>query len=475
MLEKLERAAYWQNGDSKTTLLNTFSKGFDKDQLEKIASEEAIKYEEWVDIMPKEGKAYVHVVTTGAGEFYGPNVNADYYNEDHCRVIFPKPGAGIEKTATLDGGLRKYHNTYMKHGGVYTEHQNSRKGFEKQGNIFAERYNDKMHRGELILELDVDKWRPTLQKLASGDPVFLSQGSSLKFDVCSICGNRATKMSDYCDHLKYNKLGITKEGHQVFAYNDTPIFHDISFVAVPADKTAFALAKVANVTGEIINEKALYVPAHVMHEMYYGRKKDRMELLQKLAAMEAELSDNVPEQLKDVQKAVVLDDDAEKEVINALDGLIPGDILKVLHENNEMLPPKAFIKVMVKKEPEEFEGIEEALPTVFSDILNNPEVIEDVVEDGSYVPEPSCGCKAAKRVAQEIEPLIGMDEDPVKHRIIKVTIKGEPEEVVEKESSAITPEVRYIAREYAKYQLGFLEKNASEENIKLTVLSNKRN
>lgn len=63
---------------------------------------------------------------------------------------------------------------------------------------------------------------------------------------CSICGNKAKKVENYCDHAKYMMNRVLPDGRKVFVYNDQPKFFDISFVLIPADRTAGMLAKVAN-------------------------------------------------------------------------------------------------------------------------------------------------------------------------------------------------------------------------------------
>lgn len=63
---------------------------------------------------------------------------------------------------------------------------------------------------------------------------------------CSICGNKAPKILDYCEHAKSMMNKILPDGRKVYVDNPKPKFFDISFVHVPADRTAYTLKKVAS-------------------------------------------------------------------------------------------------------------------------------------------------------------------------------------------------------------------------------------
>ena len=63
---------------------------------------------------------------------------------------------------------------------------------------------------------------------------------------CSICGNRAPRIQDYCEHARTMMNKILSDGRKVYVDNPKPKFFDISFVRVPADRTAYTLRKVAS-------------------------------------------------------------------------------------------------------------------------------------------------------------------------------------------------------------------------------------
>src|SRR5690606_2318621 len=74
----------------------------------------------------------------------------------------------------------------------------------------------------------------------------VSMGCRVPWDECSICKNRARNRGEYCAHLRYQMNRILEDGRRVCAYNWRPIFFDISFVPIGAEKASHVLAKVAH-------------------------------------------------------------------------------------------------------------------------------------------------------------------------------------------------------------------------------------
>ena len=67
------------------------------------------------------------------------------------------------------------------------------------------------------------------------------------YDCCSVCGNKAKTLKQYCDHLKYRMNEVLPSGQKIYAINTMPKFFDLSVVTIPADRTAGFLTKVASV------------------------------------------------------------------------------------------------------------------------------------------------------------------------------------------------------------------------------------
>lgn len=177
----------------------------------------------------KNDKTYILVNAMTSGDFYGPNLNGDYFPDDQ---------------------LVKYHKTFETHAHAYRHHQN-KDPLASSGKVVFSAHNPEMHRVELIIELDNVKAADILERMNKGEFPAVSMGTRTPSDKCSVCGNRAKNTAAYCDHLKYQMRQILPDGRRVYALNDDRLtFFDISFVRVPADRTASVITKVAHVEDE---------------------------------------------------------------------------------------------------------------------------------------------------------------------------------------------------------------------------------
>lgn len=197
----------------------------------KIASE-AVQYAH--RIRPVPGKTFILVLAMGASEYYGPNRNGDAFREEE---------------------LKKHHHTFKTNANVFRSHVNKDPA-KAIGKVVESFYNDDMHRVELILELDNDLASGEVQKIRDQQDVAVSMGCRIKYDVCSICGNKAPTRAQYCKHLKYELGDIYPDGRIVCADNPRPNFFDISIVFRPADKTGYMLKKIAKHGGVHVEDKS---------------------------------------------------------------------------------------------------------------------------------------------------------------------------------------------------------------------------
>lgn len=173
---------------------------------------------------PDPGYVYLHVIAMGAGEYYGCNINGDYFPEKDL----------IER-----------HHTFVTNAKVFKEHDNKSTS-PSYGHVVFSWYNPKMHRVELILAIDKVKGKEFVDRQARGEQLEVSMGCRVREDVCSICGNKARKRSDYCEHILRDKRKIYPDGRQPYMINYNPTFFDISIVRRRADKIAYVLEKVAS-------------------------------------------------------------------------------------------------------------------------------------------------------------------------------------------------------------------------------------
>lgn len=190
-------------------------------QHEKLASE-CLHFSH--NVRSKPGSTYILVLAMGASEFYGPNRNGDAFKESE---------------------LVKHHKTFETNAHVFKSHVNKDPA-KSIGSVTKSFYNNEMHRVELILELVDSKCPEIISKIRNNQDVAVSMGCRIKYDVCTICGNKAPTRADYCKHLKYELNEILPDGRIVAADNPSPTFFDISVVWRPADKTGYMMKKVAN-------------------------------------------------------------------------------------------------------------------------------------------------------------------------------------------------------------------------------------
>ena len=189
-------------------------------------------------ISPSPEKLYVLVNALGAGEYYGSNINGDYFDE-----------ADLNPAAEALVGDRLFGFQTFYNSGVYRHHKNKDKT-RSYGKVKFAVYNPRMHRVELIIEIDREKAEEfghgmLVAQLDAGESPAVSMGCRVAFDVCSICHNKSRTQRDYCKHAKSMMNVTLPDGRKVFVRNPKPRFFDLSFVLIGADRSSFSMAKVA--------------------------------------------------------------------------------------------------------------------------------------------------------------------------------------------------------------------------------------
>lgn len=202
----------------------------------KTASESSPEIQQFIADHIKSDPEHVYLLLTalGTGEIWGPNVNGDFFYHDD---------------------IIRSHKTFETFGFVYVHHKN-KDPKKASGKVMLSHFNPRMHRVELIVRLDRNKAPKIAADADNGKLWDVSMGCKVKFDVCSICGNKAYTRDQYCTHLKHHMCEILPDGRQVYAINPNPRFFDISFVWVGADRTAKVLAKVASASNQGLQKES---------------------------------------------------------------------------------------------------------------------------------------------------------------------------------------------------------------------------
>lgn len=185
----------------------------------------------------REGFFYLHINAMGAGEYYGSNRNGDYFPEAQ---------------------LIRWHKTFETSPAHVFRHHVNKDPAKSIGKVIFSYYNPRMHRVELIVEVDKTLGADEYYKITEmGQYPATSMACNTPFDVCSICGNKAHSRQQYCSHLTTQLNTLYPDGRKVMAMNLGPLkFFDISIVIRPADITSSVLEKVANHQGVIASVEA---------------------------------------------------------------------------------------------------------------------------------------------------------------------------------------------------------------------------
>ena len=447
-------------GMPSVEIIDTYSKGLDKTAMEKRAS----AFDDVIEkLEPKKNRAYLHVITTGAMETYQSNRNGDSFNESNLHIEFPEPENPKYASYDSDGGLKKYHNkSYMEKAAVYQEH-NSKKE-EPSGEIVAARYNDDMHRGELIIAVDTNKWARRLEKKASGQNIYLSMGCLVPADRCLRCGRVAKTASEHCDHFKHHRLEVGEDGVQNSVLNDSPEFYDISGVDVPADKIAFVLRKVAS--GDMAKEASLEAVSA------YGTRRPMLltkaaSVLSKLSKLEKRIDAMVQgDSKKDDDPEFEDDPEEQSRFIISVQKFPADEIIDATNRKGILLSPSMLFKLMAKDsdDPESVKALAECDDDSCGDCssmmreLEDDENVNDSLLDGMFdqhfIPDLNLD-----NVLESFMPSLGMTNPAVGARSIRIIITGRKPKRQHKKASLRPQASEALRRTYARYLVSFAAQN----------------
>lgn len=412
-------------GQPSVQIVGVGSRGLDKHAMLKRAS----AFDDIIgDIKPEKGYTYLHVITTGAGQQYGPNRNGDYWvgKQHDYKVPFPKEASCA--VIHLDGGLQKYHDTtYTKNAKVYQQHKTERDGAQASGFVKAARYNDQMKRGQLLIAVDNQKWRDRLHKKASGQDIFLSVGCDVPYDQCSYCGNKAKSLKEYCGHVKNARLQTDDQGNQVYMLNDKLSFYDISGVDVPADKMAFVIRKVAS--GAPVQDAIQQV------RFSFAQRKPLM--FGKLASVFNKLSNiqkQLPCMIADDQGSLFGDNPEAKKIFILKVKNYPTDqVISGCNRKGILLTPDMLFSILGKDTecPQLFQQLGQSCCSRCGSIMRRmqkddtfPAKMLDGMFDQQFLPDLNL-----QNLLQGFVPEFGVTRPAVNRKSITINISGEPDKV----------------------------------------------
>jgi hypothetical protein len=177
-------------------------------------------------IKPDADKIYVHILALSAGEYFSSNRNGDFFTEQNL--------------------IDSHHTFVTSPAHIFRNHVNKRAEIAI-GQVIFSIYNERMRRVEVVAWIDKVKGADIVERLERGNFPATSMACRTPGDTCSICGNYATTLQSYCDHLRNDLNKIYPDGRKVMALNLAPLtFFDMSIVVRPADVTSSVLQKLAS-------------------------------------------------------------------------------------------------------------------------------------------------------------------------------------------------------------------------------------
>lgn len=242
---------------------------------------------------------YLLVRIVSSGQYYGPNKNGDY---------FP--------TQELEAAYETFADAHP-----FQEHRNKDVA-NSLGHIVSFEWNDVMKTVEVLKAIDRKKAPEIVRGYEKGYMTDVSMGCRVPYTVCSVCGNKASKRSQFCDHVKMHRNKFLGNGERVFEINYKPKFHDSSVVLSGAERSAKAVfvlneedfgdealfSKTASADGRVFEYTPLSQPemdkiaSHKAEHVHPILQKETIEktarlegneLLQKLAAIEKEVTGKI--------------------------------------------------------------------------------------------------------------------------------------------------------------------------------------
>jgi hypothetical protein len=207
----------------------------------------------------------------------------------------------------------------------------------------------------------------------------------VKYDVCSICGNKAPTRREYCKHAR-DLNGFMADGRRKFVWNPFAKFFDISLVRRPADRLGFMMKKVAGfletlssaelgeyverASQKIANLSKLSVIDKILRGEI-GAAKDEHGLFQfknaiagPAAAASTPIDDGILRQLAQYRPAEMFSSLASMGVVPSLPEFLKLFVWK--------LDPSASVPA------EALQNAVSSLPAIFQLLANSPELIDEI-------------------------------------------------------------------------------------------------
>jgi hypothetical protein len=235
-------------------------------------------------VRPENGTIYTLVNALGAGEYFGSNANADYFDESGL-IHRPDQWAG-DPALDAEVGRKWGYGFPTFYGAHVFPHHRNQDPAKSIGDVVFAAWNPRMRRVELVTKTHEARCRAQgvtsiWDKLKALEYADVSMGARVPGDLCSchadwaafeaakktynprVHANEGVAVAEYhkrspirgwaktrkeyCENMLRKPNTILPDGKKVFVHNHYPKFFDISYVFVGADRTAKAMIHIRTV------------------------------------------------------------------------------------------------------------------------------------------------------------------------------------------------------------------------------------
>ena len=424
-------------------------------------------------LKPDDDHVGIHLIALGATETYGLNRNGDSFPKEACV---------------------KYHDTFVKHGHVYSSHKNSNPEIAR-GIIKASAWNPTMDRIELFIHANKDKASKELEKIAKDGSHPYSMACKVPGDVCTICNQfrKSAMDTNQCDHVKYNLGKMADDGSIVGTHNNDPRFFDISFVFRPADRIAWDLHNtgVKTASANTIDSITMAAEAGVIEPMAFVEKSAlaKYEVAKRLLAMEGEYNKLTEKKastgwelhLEGIAKAAsttVL----SPGTIESLRVFNPHDAFYTLADNNMVMNVEDYVKYAMGMDygvlRDCMPQIKEACSNIYTNLDKEGSLL-DICKESVYNIDTKDPLRLRSVHLDEVIKSASFDTNAIAHRAVSALADvTDISNVVTKQADAT---VKQVAKKYAAYKVAAitamheLGKSVEDQQYALAIAQNKVN
>lgn len=262
IIETAERIEGMHSGPHNKSLEDHFGKQRTAAFMNRVAAADP-------SLLDPERFLYLRVRAVSDGEYWGPNDNGDYF--------------GLEELSTRHGTF-VYDPKYVDHNNVLAENA--------IGIVIASIHHPGPRPGgwvEIIAAIDRERASRIRVAHLPGQPDLLtaiktgqitdtSMGCFVEYSICSVCGNVAADVAEYCPHIaNFKGQSITHQGQKVPVYEDNRgvTFFENSIITTRLDQGGGG----ADLNAKILSEVAAAQKSKAQGEPWTRLIVDRRKLI----------------------------------------------------------------------------------------------------------------------------------------------------------------------------------------------------